>query len=276
MKSVKEETPKTETPKESSPLASITTAPRQAQERIVLHGREGLGKTSFAGCVPGCIFIQTAGETGLETLIKHNRLQPVPHFPEATKWESIIAFIKSLMNDPHDFKWLCFDTLDGAESMLTAWVIANEYGGSTVEFDRWGRGSSAVIAHWRNFILGLDLLRQRRNMGIIMLSHSVSANTEDDGDEFKTWIPSLTTKYKNATTWSVVNGFADMVLYLDYERVYKTKDGKERIDSSASSRRVIYTESRPGWTAKNRHGMPPRITLGDDPKDAWDEIKTYL
>src|SRR5262245_55584679 len=55
-------------------LAQVTTATRKLPNRVILHGVEGWGKTSFAAQAPKPIFLMTRGEDGLETLIDSGQL----------------------------------------------------------------------------------------------------------------------------------------------------------------------------------------------------------
>jgi len=63
-------------------LASIKTSGSGLPSRLVLHAVEGWGKTSLAAQIPGVVFIETKGETGLETLIDSKQLLETPHFDE--------------------------------------------------------------------------------------------------------------------------------------------------------------------------------------------------
>src|SRR5262249_3104824 len=70
-------------------LSDVVTAGEGLPNRCVLHGVEGIGKTSFGACAPKPIVLMTRGETGLITLLDSGQLPPTPHFPELLTWEEL-------------------------------------------------------------------------------------------------------------------------------------------------------------------------------------------
>jgi hypothetical protein len=50
-------------------LADIKATGAGLPNRCILHGVEGVGKTSFGCCAPKPVFLMTRGETGLITLV---------------------------------------------------------------------------------------------------------------------------------------------------------------------------------------------------------------
>src|SRR6516162_8165348 len=96
-------------------ISEITGKGSGLPNRYVLHAVEGWGKTSFGAQTPKPIFVQTRGETGLETLIDAARLPEVPHFAETLTWDELSSQIDALVEDEHDYRTLVLDTLNGAE-----------------------------------------------------------------------------------------------------------------------------------------------------------------
>src|SRR5262245_47214936 len=94
-------------------LADIRVGGRGLPRRGVVHGTEGAGKTSFGCAAPKPVVLMTKGETGLETLIDNGQVAETPHFPEVKTWEELLGAVKLLTVEPHDYRTVVIDTLNG-------------------------------------------------------------------------------------------------------------------------------------------------------------------
>src|SRR5580700_914624 len=98
--------PQSSSPSKRMTLADISGKGSGLPGRYILHGVEGVGKTSFAAFAPRPVFVQTAGETGLETLIDNGQLPEVPHFQAVQTWGEFLGVIHELTEGEHDFRTL--------------------------------------------------------------------------------------------------------------------------------------------------------------------------
>ena len=73
---------------------------------------------------PAPIFVQSRGETGLETLIDSGQIQETPHFPECQDWNEYMGCLDAVLEDEHDRKTLVVDTLNGVERLMHEHVCA--------------------------------------------------------------------------------------------------------------------------------------------------------
>ena len=67
--------------------------------------------------------------------------------------------------------------------------------------------------------------------------------------------------------------WADEVLFANYKTFTRTSDqgfGRQRVVGTGAGERVIYTQERPAFKAKNRLGLPPELPLD------FDTYKTFL
>src|SRR5215831_12187369 len=103
-------------------LTDITVDAKPTPKRYGLHAKPGWGKTSFAAQAPKPVFLQTKGETGLETLIESRQLPPTAHLPEILNWGDLLSAVKFLRTEPHEFKTLVIDTMPGAERLCYEFV----------------------------------------------------------------------------------------------------------------------------------------------------------
>ena len=86
-------------PSRKPTLADLTGKSSGLPNRYIAHGGEGTGKTSFAAYTPNPVFIQTRGETGLDTLIGAGRLPEIAHWPETQDCDR--GPVPASASDPH-------------------------------------------------------------------------------------------------------------------------------------------------------------------------------
>src|SRR3990167_8891677 len=91
------------------PLSSIRRGIRQAPDRILLYGTEGIGKSTFGAHAPDPIFL--AAEDGVRHL-------DVASFPEPKTWAEVMEAVGTLLTETHTYKTLVVDTLDWIEPLI--------------------------------------------------------------------------------------------------------------------------------------------------------------
>ena len=216
--------------------------------RIVCFGPEGIGKSTFASLSPNPIFI--GAEDGTSQLDIHR-------FNEPDSWPRIIGALEQLLSQDHDYKTVVVDTLDWAEPMVWAHICERDGKRDISDYD-WGRGYTAAVDQWRMFLHKLDALRKDKNMGVILLAHAhVKQFNNPEGKDYDRY--ELKLHHKSA---GLIKEWADCVLFANYETYVHEQGGKVKgIDEGA---RVIYTERRAAWDAKNREGLPPKIAFSWD------------
>ena len=243
--------------------------------RVILHGVESIGKTSFGACAPKPIFIQTRGETGLETLIDAGRLPEIPHFSETQSFEDLLSQIEWLTTSDHDHKSLVIDTLNGSERLCHELVVERDLKGQwgEVGFTGYQRGFEMSLADWRRLISALDGLRRLKKMGIIALAHTrVGPFKNPEGPDYDRYIPKMHEK-----TWSMSKEWADIVLFANFHTEVVGVDSKGRKGKgTGGSQRVMFTQRTAAFDAKNRHGLPEEIDMGESGADAWSNFVEAL
>ena len=243
-------------------LAEITGKGSGRPNRYVLHAVEGWGKTSFGAQAPSPIFIQTGGETGLETLIDAGRLPEVPHFPAAEDWDVLMGQIAALIGGEHNYRTLVLDTLNGAEALSHKFVCHRDFN------DDWGNkgfgsynvGYSVALPEWSRLLVALDRLRAERNMTVMLLCHTkVKSFRNPEGPDYDRYSPDVHEK-----TWSLTHKWADCVLFGNFETTVQTERPDSRRGKGAGGAfRMMYTERHAAYDAKNRLGLAPEIEMGD-------------
>lgn len=249
----------------------ISTKGQSLPNRYVLYAGEGWGKTSFAAQMPKAIFIQTRGETGLETLIDAGQLSEVPHFPEVNDWSTLTAAVRWLLETEHPYRTIVIDTLNGAERLLHEHVCARDYQGEWGDkgFGAYQKGFEVSVADLNLLLSDLDSLRLEKRMTVCFLAHRrVTMFKNPTGADFDMYQPDV-----NKWTWGAVAKWSDVILFGDMEVVVdqvqkNRKTGAEKGKGIAQTR-ILRCESTAAWIAKNRLGLPAEIEVGGSPAEAW-------
>jgi len=255
-------------------LADVSKAGTGLPNRCIMHGVEGVGKSSFAACAPRPLFLMTKGETGLLTLIDGGQVAETAHFPELATWTDFLAAIDVLTTEAHDFRTLVIDTINGAERLCHEHVCQRDFGGN------WGRdgftsymtGYDVALAEWRRLLDALDHLRKSRCMSILALAHSkITTFKNPEGSDYDRYTVDLHHK-----TWSLTHKWSDLVLFANFVAHIDTKKGDGKAKARGGSRRVIYTTRTAAYDAKNRHGLPDQIDAGRSAAETWANFAVAL
>lgn len=249
-------------------LSQIKTSGSGLPSRIVLHGVEGVGKTSFAAQAPAPIFGQSRGETGLETLIDSKQVKSTAHFPEWKTWQEAIGSLRQLVASDHKYETLVIDTLNGLERLCHEHVCNRDFKGDWTDkgFMGYMRGYEVALSDWRELLALLDQVRAKR-IAIICLVHTrVARFSNPEGTDYDRYEPDMHRK-----TWGLTHKWADMVLFSTFYTVVDS-DGK----GQGGQERILYTERHAAYDAKNRSGLPESIGFGPDAATAWRNFTTAV
>ena len=216
-------------------------------QKIVIYGPEGIGKSTFAAHFPEPLFIDTEGST------KH---MDVARLPAPTSWSMLIDEISNVKKEgPGVFKTLVIDTADWAEQMCAKHVCDKAHKTSIEDFG-YGKG---YIYLKEEFGRLLNLLEDVIEVGIhvVITAHAKMRKFEqpDEMGTYDRWEMKLD---KNVAP--LVKEWADMVLFANY-KVFTIKDEQTNKNKAQGGKRVIYTSHHPCWDAKNRHSLPPELSL---------------
>ncbi|MDE2101711.1 MAG: AAA family ATPase [Patescibacteria group bacterium] len=261
-------------PKTGPRLARVVTRSITLPDRIVLFSPAGWGKTSWAANLPEPIFLTTKGEDGLQKLISTGQLPETPHFEDpAETWNDVKIAVNELIVQDHPYKTFVLDTGNGAERLGQEEVCASEFSGDWGDngFNAFGRGEKVTASKlWLPFLHLLDALRERRRMRIVLCCHStVRGFRNAEGSDYDRYEPALTRQ-----GWGLTEKWADMVLYGDYETQTKKDGGKlSKAKATGGKVRLLHTERTATHDAKNRHGLPATIRLGDNPHRMFDAFR---
>jgi hypothetical protein len=257
--------------------------------RIVLHGLEGVGKTSFAAAAAQPLLLLGRGDTGLETLIAAGQIPPVPHLPPFERWDYLLSALDWLNTTGGPYRTLVLDSLSTFERLCFEFVCRREFSND------WGRqgfsgymqGYDIAAAEWRRLLILLDTLREQRRMCILLVASSRLITFKNAGGaDFDRYTPALHPK-----TWELTQRWADVILFARYQAASESESsGVDRVAAGVQAStldrkalspagcpgRVLSTRHQPGWEAKSRYSLPESLPWGASAKDAWDRFSRSL
>lgn len=250
----------------------ITRAGSGLPSRVILHGTEGVGKTSFGALATKPIFCMTRGETGLLTLIDNGQVPETDHFPEVMRWLDLMAHLNYLIVEARDNRAFVLDTLNGAERLCFEHVCEQKNKGNWDAFQSYGRGPEIALQEWVKFLSLLDRLREVRKVAIICLCHTkIKTFKNPEGDDYDRYTPDMHEK-----TWGLAAKWADIVLFSNFETFAKKSQGEIRAKGVGGQNRLLYTQRTAAWDAKNRAGLPAEIPMGKSGQEAWANFRAGL
>jgi hypothetical protein len=232
-------------------LASLNRLDTPKPPRIVLYGVHGIGKNTFASAAPKPVLINIEDGQPSGT--------PIDAFPRAQSFGDVMEALTALCSEDHDFETAIVDSLDWLEPMVWAETCSrNKW--TDIEAPGFGKGYIAALDVWRDYFDAINFLRDEKGMAIIQTAHAQI--TRFDSPETEPYDRYGIKLQKRAS--ELVQEHADMVLFANFKvNTTKTDAGfnKKVTRGVGSGQRVIYTEERAAFLAKNRHRLPPELPL---------------
>lgn len=231
-------------------LANVKSGGSSKPPMTLIYGTHGVGKTSWAASAPSPVFIQT--EDGLGMI-------DAPSFGLLRTFDEVMQAISELYSGEHDFKTLVLDSVDHLEPLVWA-QACKDNGWANIEAPGYGRGYVAALDLWRLLIDGLRALRDDRGMTIVLIAHSAITRFDaPDSEPYDRYNPKI---HKGAA--ALLQEAMDAVLFANY-RVSTVKSdtgfGKKVTRAVGGGDRVLYTEERPAFLAKQRYNLEPVIEM---------------
>jgi AAA domain len=231
-------------------LASLNRATALKPPRILIHGVHGVGKTTFAAGAPEPVFILT--EDGLGTL-------DVPHFPLARTFDEVMQALAALYAEEHRFRTLVMDSADWLEPLVWARVCKDQ-GWKSIEDAGYGKGYVNALDLWREYLEGLNALRDDKGMAIVQIAHTdIKRFDSPESEPYDRYVIKL-----HAKASALLQEHSDIVLFANY-RISTVKSdvgfNKKVTRALGSGERLLHTAERPAFLAKNRYALPDTLEM---------------
>lgn len=229
----------------------ITKGKVKTAIRLVLYGAEGIGKSTFASKFPDPLFIDVEGGT---------KQLDVARFPQPETWLQLLAMVDAVLEDPTVCRTLVIDTIDRAEALLSAQLLAEagvdsieKYGGG------YGKGYTAIQERMSKDLLNrLDRLIAK-GVNVVLLAHAAMRKLESPEDPpYDRWELKVSKKVA-----PLLKEWADILLFASYEVMVVEENGRAKAKGRA--KRKMHANHKPTYDAKNRYGLPDDMDLDFGP-----------
>jgi len=232
-------------------FALTRAIPKWEPPRIVLNAVEGWGKTTAIAHAEDVAILMAAGETGYDTLLGVGSV-PAVTTAHVDSWSGLLALLDAW---PSGHKTIALDALGGFERLCHEHVCRTQFGGDWGErgFASYQKGFDVSIGEWLGLLARLDRIRAQTGAAVIITSHCrIKTFKNPLGPDFDRWCADCHDK-----TWAVTAKWADAVLFGNFFTVVQGGTAGERPKKGkgiGGTERILYTERRDAWDAKNRYG----------------------
>lgn len=233
-------------------LGKITKGKIKKTPRLLIHGEPGVGKSTFAAGFPDPLFIDAERRT------EHLDISRL----EVDSWKEVIGVMgEVLKSDELPCKTLVFDTIDRIETLV--WEhVCRTHDKDNIEDFGYGKGYTLAMDEWRRFVNGIEKLRDR-GVICVLLAHSVVKSFKNPlGEDWNKYLINMHQKSANFLCSEV-----DGVGFARFEDEAVTDKHTKKTKGVYTGDRMLVFRHDAGFESKKG------IDLPDECKLDFNEIK---
>lgn len=246
---------------------------------LVFYGEEGVGKTSLALQFKKDLLCISARENGFENL---DMVGDVPEGCENFVVDTFPEIINTLKK-AKDYETIVIDSLSGVQMLMANDIIKTIYGQMDNPEKAFGSFSEGYRVHgpmWMERLCNELTLLNERGVNTIILGHAREETvknvfgTDYNGTvlDMEKWPRAVITKWAAAVLYMTL----DMDVMVTKSWKGKPTEGKARNPLEEDSDRIMYTTRHPSHSAKNLLNLPPYISMGESPQEAYKKLYDKL
>lgn len=231
---------------------------------IIIYGVAGIGKSTMAAMAPNPLVIDLEGSVARINVDKTPRINDWDHFLEAIKLASA-----------SDYQTVVIDTVSGLENIMTKKILDDDGQDKTSLADfGYNRGFRLLASYYSLASTIVERLKAK-GKNVALVGHETVEKVENPGGEnFGRY---TLQGYKDGTP-HLINS-VDAVLLNKFELMIRNKDekdfsGKSKKQAAGSGQRLLYTQERPHFEAKNRFKLDEAYKVPDFMK-SWEDYKQF-
>lgn len=223
----------------------ITRGRRATAKRVVIHGVEGIGKSTLASQFPNALVLDTEDGTN------HLDVARVT----VTSWVDAEGSLHELVRNRQGFDTVVIDSVDWLERLLIDHLL-KKAGKRSIEDFGFGKGYTMVAESMGRFLAVCDTL-VTAGINVVLVGHTtVKRTSPPDMDEGYDRYELKLTKQSGP----LVKEWADAILFANYRtKLVAGEDGRTR--ARGGKERVLHTERTAAWDAKNRYGLAAELPM---------------
>ena len=234
--------------------------------KTVIYGPPGVGKSKLAGTAESALFIN------MENALFHLDVHSTPYLKTYNEVRDASAFAYK-----SDYKTIVYDCIDNLDDIIVDEVIKdyNQKNSSSKDvssLDEIGFGKGFFLAK-KKWDVVFDMFNSFIDIGknIILVGHSQIINFKDPiGQDFDTYTIKMGKGARDSLCAQMDNIF--YMNWRTYVEVPKKGELGKRPKGISNGDRVIYTEQRPAFMAKNRHDLPPVVDIAENDNDFFKRL----
>lgn len=235
---------------------------------MLLYGRPGSYKTSFAAQFPGVVFAVGPQERGIEDLKSNGLVDPSIPVGCFDNWTSLMSLFDELITAEHSYQFLAGDSLTEYQRLLFDFVTQTHFDGKRSKFAAYGAGFDASVPYWDLMLQKFERMRVERNIGIILIAHSKVKTFQDPLREaYDQYMPDLHDG-KNSSIVSSTYRYCSDIGYIS-PIIYTHKDDGERTKGKGGEQYEMHFNPCAAFEAKNRRNLKSVIPMGSSPQEAY-------